>query len=221
MQNVKRQTMSRVSRPASILRGLRGRQVVDRVGIGALALVAVVLAGVSGSPSVSAQDDVARPVFEQVAGPYQITAIADPISALVGRNFLYVDVDDANTGAALSDVVVRVSMQRAAPDAELTWSQAGRPAEKSPLAKFRATLNLDGPGTWLVGVEVSGPLGSETVHLSPVEVPPRTRSAAGVAVLAAILVIFGGGFAYLWWSARKAQGRQPPPGSRVADQPTA
>ena len=176
------------------------------------AWVAIVTAGLIiagtfaplGWPSVNAQEGGAEQVWKTV-GPYEI-GIDTVLSAEGFGDIHYaVTVLDAATKQPVpgARVLIRTSSDSDSTDG---WAHALNTPQTPEL--YKATLQMEDPGTWDIKVEVSSDLGDIVVELPPVEVREQRGSRAGELVFVGVLVVLALGGLYLSWSIRREQRRR-------------
>lgn len=166
-----------------------------------LALV-FLLAFASLVPSLaSAQQNGIEP-YQVTAGPYRIDVIANSSKLSLGSVRYTVMVFNAQNGRPVPDarVVVRARHQEEGIEG---WATA----LNTPITpeSYRGQIELDRPGTWLMSVDVTSPLGRVAVEVPPQQVPQPRQSQAGGLVFASISGVLFIGAGYLVWSIRRAQ----------------
>jgi hypothetical protein len=169
--------------------------------IASLALVFLLVIA-SLSPSLAlAQGSGAEP-YQVSAGPYRIDVIANPSNLSLGSVRYTVMVFNARDARPVSNaqVVVRARHQEEGVEG---WATA----LNTPVApeRYQAQIELDRPGTWLMSIDVTSPLGRVEVEVPSQQVPVPRQSRAGDLVFIGIfgVLVLGGG--YLVWSIRRVQ----------------
>jgi hypothetical protein len=153
------------------------------------------------SSPVQAQQSGVEP-YQVIAGPYRIEVIANQSSLSLGSVRYTVAVLNAENSRPVSDaqVVIRARHQESGTEG---WATA----LNSPVTpeRYQAQIELNQPGSWLVSVDVTSPLGRVEVEAPSQQVPEPSQSRAGGLVFAGITVVLILGSVYLVWSIRRAQ----------------
>jgi hypothetical protein len=140
--------------------------------------------------------------FQAAAGPYQIT-LEEQLSGLsLGQAEFVITLRELATGRPVPGARVALWLQSPRSTDRAQSLALGGPDAPG---QYRARLNLDAPGIWLVAVEVSGPLGVGVVDAPPVAVPATRRFSSGSWVFIGVTLVLVAGSGYVYWSARRAR----------------
>jgi hypothetical protein len=180
-------------------RGCAGPRVKVVTACLALAFL-LAIAWVVPSLALAQQNDIEP--YQVTAGPYQIEAIANQSNLSLGSVRYTVMVFNAENARPVPDarVVVRARHQEEGIEG---WATA----LNTPVApeRYQGQIELDRPGTWLISINVTSPLGRVEVEVPSQQVPQPRQSQAGGLVFASISGVLIIGAGYLVWSIRRAQ----------------
>ncbi|MCH7713223.1 MAG: FixH family protein [Chloroflexi bacterium] len=156
------------------------------------------------TPSLLAQEHDALEV-RQTAGPYAIGVLAERSNLSLGRARFIITVHDRASGEPVpgAEIVIRFKHQA---DGTEGWASAfGVP--KFP-GTYNAQTRFVSPGSYLVSIEIQGPLGKGTALLEPLQIPEVRRFTSGSFVFIGLTLVLVGGAAYVWWSASREKKRR-------------
>jgi len=164
--------------------------------------ILIILLTVLSPGLTEAQQTGARPYYVE-AGGYHIGVLSKPSSLSLGTIDYIVTLNDPQTAAPISDARVLIRAVKAEGKRQEGWANAlntpGNPDH------YTARVELDEPGVWNMGVEVSGELGHVQVE-APSQVVPKPREAkSGGLVFIGVFAAIGLGAAYVIWSIRRSQ----------------
>ena len=183
----------------------------DRSGIGArylslmwvavgASLMLAMLAGMHPT-LVAAQaqgSEVQR--FQQVAGPYQISAAVVQSGLSLGLTLFAITVVDEATGLPIPDAKVLLSIKHD----ESGYVGKGTALNTSDNPdRYDAKLNLDSPGLWRITIDVESSKGRVAVEMMQLTVPETRRITGGTYVFIGVFGVIIAGAAYLWWSTQR------------------
>lgn len=152
--------------------------------------------------STEAQQTGARPYYVE-AGGYHIGVLSKPSGLSLGTIDYIVTLNDPQTAAPISDARVLIRAVKAEGEGQEGWANAlNTPGYPD---RYTARVELDEPGVWKMGVEVSGELGHVQVEAPSQVVPqPREVRSGGLVFIGAFAAI-GLGAAYVIWTIRRTQ----------------
>lgn len=164
--------------------------------------ILIILLTVSYPGSTEAQQTGARPYYVE-AGGYHIGVLSKPSGLSLGTIDYIVTLNDPQTAAPISDARVLIRAVKAEGEGQEGWANAlNTPGYPD---RYTARVELDEPGVWKMGVEVSGELGHVQVE-APSQVVPKPREAqSGGLVFIGAFAAIGLGAAYVIWTIRRAQ----------------
>ena len=159
-----------------------------------------VFAGIRPTP-VAAQaqgSEVQR--FEQVAGPYKISAAVIQSGLSLGMTLFAITVVDEATGLPIPDVRVLLFTKH---------DESGREGIGTAVNtldnpdRYDAKLELDSSGLWRVTINVESSKGKVAVEMMQLTVPSTRRITGGTYVFIGVFAVIISGAAYLWWSTQR------------------
>lgn len=139
------------------------------------------------------------------AGPYRLAIITDPSILSLGSVRFKISVHSSESGDPVPDAKVVIQARHEADGTE-GWANALNSPSTPEL--YEAQMELDGPGTWLMSIDVASSLGRVQVAIPSILVPEPRRSTAGALVFIGVLVILLLGGVYLTWTIRRSQQRR-------------
>ena len=175
--------------------------------LGALVTVVLTVSAIQlwpATPSLMAQEQNAIEV-RQTAGPYEVGVLMERSNLSVGRVRFIITVKDGASGEPVTGVQVQVRTKHQAEGAE-GWAAA------YGIPRFPGTYNAQTrfvtPGSYLVSVEIKGPLGDGTVLLEPLHILNQRRFTSGSFVFVGLTLVLLSGAAYVFWSASRQKKRR-------------
>lgn len=167
-----------------------------------LIIVAVLLAASGFFPALgSAQGGSAEP-YTVAAGPYRLAIVTDPSSLSLGSVRLKITVLSSEHAGPVPDAKV-VIRSRHQTDGTVGWANALN--TPSAPESYQARIELEGPGTWLLSIDVASSLGRVEVEIPSVTVPEPRRTTSGGLVFVGVLVVLLSGAGYVTWTIRRSQ----------------
>lgn len=173
-----------------------------------LMTVAVLLAAQGFFPPMGLAQRGSPEPYRVEAGPYRLAIITDPSSLSLGSVRFKVTVHNFESGDPVPDAKVVI---RAKHEVDGTEGWANALNTPSNPERYEAQMELDGPGTWLMSIDVASSLGRVQVAIPSISVPEPRKSTAGALVFAGVLgiLVLGGG--YVTWTIRRSQRRRQAP----------
>ena len=142
--------------------------------------------------------------FQQVAGPYEISAAVVQSGLSLGLTLFAITVLDEATGLGIPDAKVFViSMHDES-------GHGGKGTALSTLddpSRYDAKMNLDSPGLWRITVDVESSKGRVDVEIMQLVVPESRRITGGTYVFIGVFGVIIAGVAYVCWSAQRQRRR--------------
>ena len=148
--------------------------------------------------------------FQQVAGPYKISAAVVQSGLSLGMTLFAITVVDEATGLPISDAKVLLLTEH--DDSGQVGKGTALNTTDNP-DRYDAKMNLDSPGLWRVTVNVESSRGKVSVEMMHLEVPATRRITGGTFVFIGALGVIIVGAAYLWWSTQRRRSSSPGAGS--------
>ncbi len=200
--------------------GLRCRSVRQRrlfliFSIFNLSILALWLAASASflAPPAAAQDNIDEPRSDDIDGPhridrrltvggYMLVVEAEASNLSLGTALVSVAVLEEATGTPVPEARVVIHTERQA-TGETGWATALSVPERPEI--YRARMKLDLPGSWLVTVEVDGPLGRADALVGAITIPEPRQYWAGSLVFAGMSALLLCGLLYVLWEIRRAQ----------------
>jgi len=183
----------------------------DRRGVGArylslmwfavgMSLTLAVLAGMR--PTLAAAQAQGSEVqrFQQVAGPYKISAAVVQSGLSLGVTLFAITVVDEATGLPIPDV--RVTLLTKHDESGQVGKGTAHNTPGNP-DRYDAQMDLDTAGLWRVTVDVESSKGKVAVEMMQLVVPATRRITSGTFVFIGVFVVIIAGAAYLWWSTQR------------------
>jgi hypothetical protein len=171
----------------------------------------------STPPTLRAQEQQPREI-QQTAGPYDVGVLTERSNLSVGRARFIITINDQATGEPVdgAQIVIRIKHQI---DGTEGWAAAfGVP--KFP-GTYHAQTKFDSPGSYLISLEIQGPLGDGSVLLEPLYVPEVKGFTSGSFVFIGLTLVLASGAGYLWWSTARQNKRRAsvagPPGESTSE----
>ena len=167
-----------------------------------LIIVAVLLAASGFFPGLGlAQGGDPEPYTVQ-AGPYRLAIVTDPSRLSLGSVQLNITVQSSESAGPVPDakVVIRARHQT---DGIEGWANALN--TPSAPESYQARMELEGPGTWLMSIDVASSLGRVEVEIASVTVPVPRKTTSGALVFVGVLVVLLLGAGYMTWTIRRSQ----------------
>ena len=167
-----------------------------------LSWILIILLTVLSPSSTEAQQTGARPYYIE-AGGYHIGVLSKPSGLSLGTIDYIVTLNDPQTAAPIADARVLIRAVKAEGKRQEGWANALNTPSNAD--RYTARVELDEPGVWKMGVEVSGELGHVQVE-APSQVVPKPRQAqSGGLVFIGAFAAIGLGTAYVIWTIRRTQ----------------
>ena len=167
-----------------------------------LSWILIILLTVLSPSSTEAQQTGARPYYVE-AGGYHIGVLSKPSGLSLGTIDYIVTLNDPQTAAPIADARVLIRAVKAEGKRQEGWANALNTPSNAD--RYTARVELDEPGVWKMGVEVSGELGHVQVE-APSQVVPKPRQAqSGGLVFIGAFAAIGLGTAYVIWTIRRTQ----------------
>lgn len=161
-----------------------------------LAALAVLRPGVTSAQGQGSE--VQR--FQQVAGPYEISAAVVQSHLSLGTTLFAITVVDEATGLPVPDAKVLLTTRHDESGDEGKGTAHNTPSNPD---RYDAQMDLHSPGLWSITVGVESSRGKVAVEMMRLEVPETRRISGGTFVFIGVFVVLIGGAAYLWWSTRR------------------
>ncbi len=138
--------------------------------------------------------------FQQVAGPYEISAAVVQSGLSLGTTLFAITVVDAVTGLPIPDAKVFLLIKHDDSGQEARGSAHNTPANPD---RYDAQMDLDSPGLWRITVDVESSKGKVAVEMMRLAVPATRRITGGTFVFIGVFGVIIAGAAYLWWSTQR------------------
>ena len=140
-----------------------------------------------------------------IAGPHAVRVVV--INSNLAAGFLQIAlfVTDANTGVPVTDARVVVTANNEDEDYPGWATALNSPALPQ---RYDVRMKLDSTGEWVIGVDVSSPLGQGGATAMTVEVPSFNRYTSGSLVFFGVFAVMALGVAYIFWSAKRDNRRR-------------
>lgn len=148
--------------------------------------------------------------FQNVAGPYKISAAVVQSGLSLGTTLFAITVVDAATGLPIPDA--RVSLLIEHDDSGQTGKGTAHNTPGNP-DRYDAQMNLGSPGLWRITIDVDSSKGRVAVEMMQLTVPGTRRITGGTYVFIGVFAVIIGGAAYLWWSTHRHRSRNQGPGA--------
>lgn len=176
-----------------------------------LIIVAVLLAASGFFPTLGSAQGGGPEPFTVAAGPYRLAIVTDPSILSLGSVRLTIRVESSEDAGPVPDakVVIRARHQT---DGTVGWANALN--TPSIPESYHARMELEGPGTWLLSIDVTSSLGRVEVEIPSVTVPEPRRTTSGGLVFVGVLLVLLLGAGYVTWTIRQSQRRR-----QAADEP--
>ena len=138
--------------------------------------------------------------FQQVAGPYQISAAVVQSGLSLGLTLFAITVVDGATGLPIPDA--RVLLLTKHDESGYVGKGAALNTLDNP-DRYDAKLNLDSPGLWRITIDVESSKGRVAAEMMQLTVPGTRRITGGTYVFIGVFGVIIAGAAYLWWSTQR------------------
>ncbi|PKB73066.1 MAG: hypothetical protein BZY75_03760 [SAR202 cluster bacterium Io17-Chloro-G7] len=148
--------------------------------------------------------------FQQVAGPYEISAAVVQSHLSLGVTLFAITVVDTANGLPIPDARVLLSTVHQKSGDVGIGTAHNTPDNPD---RYDAQMDLDSSGLWRITVEVDSSQGKVAVEMMQLEVPSTRRITGGTFVFIGAFLVIIAGAAYVWWSTQR--GRSSNPGTGV------
>ena len=170
-----------------------------------LGIVAVLLVAEGFFPPAALAQRGSPEPYQVEAGPFQLVINTDPSSLSLGTVRFDVTVSSSESADPVPNAKVVI---RARHETEGTEGWANALNTPSNPERYEAQMELGGPGTWLMSIDVTSSLGRVEVPIPSISVPEPRQTTAGALVFVGVLVILILGGVYLTWTIRRSQQRR-------------
>ena len=174
--------------------------------VGLPLIIAAVLLAASGLfPTLGSAQGGSPEPYTVEAGPYRLAIVTDPSRLSLGSVRLKISVLSSQHTDPVPDakVVIRARHQT---DGIEGWANALN--TPSTPESYQARVELEGPGTWLLSIDVASSLGRVEVEIPSVTVPEPRKTTSGALVFVGVLVVLLLGAGYVTWTIRRSQRRR-------------
>ena len=154
------------------------------------------------TPLVSAQE---RESFTVTAGPHEVRVVPTNTNLAAGFFQLALFVTNSDTGEVVSDARVVLVAKNEEDDYEGWATAQNSPARPD---RYDARMNLGSTGHWVIGVDVTSPLGTGGADVMTFDVPALNRYTSGSLVFFGIFAALMLGIVYLFWSVKRQNRRR-------------
>ncbi len=154
---------------------------------------------------VEAQQTGARPYYVET-GAYHIGVLSNPSSLSLGTIDYIVTLNDPQTAEPISDAIVRIRAIKAEDNGQEGWATALNTPNSPDL--YTARVELDEPGVWKMGIEITSDLGHVQIEAPSQVVPVPRKSRDGGLVFLGAFAAIGMGALYAVWAIRRSQKRR-------------
>ncbi|MDA0735079.1 MAG: hypothetical protein O2909_09745 [Chloroflexi bacterium] len=151
---------------------------------------------------IEAQQTGARPYYVE-AGGYHIGILSRPSGLSLGTIDYIVTLNDPVTAEPISDARVRIIAVKVEGDGQEGFATALNTPDNPDF--YTARVDLDEPGVWKMGVEISSDLGHVQVEAPSQVVPIPRKVQSGGLVFLGVFAAIGLGAAYMIWTIRRSQ----------------
>jgi len=170
----------------------------------ALSALAVALLLIATLSTVSAQEEEPEGVTV-TAGPHLVRVVPVNTNLAAGFIQLALYVTNAETDEVVPDARVVLIAKNEEEEYEGWGTAHNSPANPE---KYDTRMNLGSTGEWVIGVDVSSPLGQGGADTLIFDVPALNRYTNGSLVFFGIFAAIMLGVAYLFWSVRRDNRRR-------------
>ncbi len=148
--------------------------------------------------------------FQQVAGPYEISAAVVQSHLSLGMTLFAITVVDAVTGLPIPDARVLLTTEH---DESGDLGRGSAHNTPSFPDRYDSQMRLESSGLWHITIEVESSQGKVAVEMMQLNVPATRRISGGTFVFIGALILIVGGAAYIWWSTQRGRSRDPGTGA--------
>ena len=184
-----------------IMTSIRFRNISLGVFAAALILLAT-LSPVAAQQNEPAEADIG---VEVVAGPHAVRVVILNSNLAAGFVQMAFFVTDANTGATVPDARVTIKANNDKEEYQALGTAHNSPSNPQ---RYDGRMNLGSTGEWLIGVDVSSPLGQGGADALTLEVPALNRYTDGSLVFFGIFAAMMLGVIYLIWNVKRQNRRR-------------